>query len=249
MQDQVEEVQVTLEEVSEPLEGQEPQEAQALDTEVVESALTQAPEAETKKSVEDVAPEEVEPEEPVEEAAAEEAEEDGRAWYVVHTYSGYEKKVKRNLEHRIEALGMQDRIFQIVIPVEEEVDIREGQRRIVERKIFPGYILVQMVMNDETWSLVRHTPGVTGFVGSSPRPVPLSQEEVDRILRRMEAEEPKVRVSFRKGQTVRIVDGPFADFHGVVDDIDTERGKVRLLVSFFGRETPVELDFTQVEKS
>jgi len=223
--EQVEEVQVASGEVSEPAETQELEETQVLNSE-----------AEAEEVVE-------------EEAAPEETGGDGRAWYVVHTYSGYEKKVKRNLEHRIETLGMQDQIFQIVVPVEEEVDIREGRRRIVERKIFPGYILVQMIMNDETWSLVRHTPGVTGFVGSSPRPVPLPQEEVERILQRMETEEPKVRVSFRKGQTVRIVDGPFADFHGVVDDIDTERGKVRLLVSFFGRETPVELDFTQVEKS
>lgn len=172
----------------------------------------------------------------------------GAAWYVVHTYSGYENKVKRNLEHRVESMGMQDQIFQVIVPVEEEVDIREGQRRIVERKIFPGYILVKMVMNDQSWSLVRHTPGVTGFVGSGTRPTPLSKEDMERILQRMETEEPKVRVSFRKGQSVRIIDGPFTDFHGIVDDIDTERGKVRLLVSFFGRETPIELDFLQVEK-
>ncbi len=236
MQDQ--EVQVVSDELAEPLE------AQAADAEVAEPVLTEALEGEAEEPEESA-----EPAAEAEEATPKEAEDDGRAWYVVHTYSGYENKVKRNLEHRIEAVGMQGQIFQIVVPVEEEVDIREGKRRIVERKIFPGYILVQMIMNDETWSLVRHTPGVTGFVGSGPRPVPLSQEEVDRILQRMETEEPKVRVSFRKGQTVRIVDGPFADFHGVVDDIDPERGKVRLLVSFFGRETPVELDFTQVEKS
>jgi len=146
-----------------------------------------------------------------------------------------------------------DRIFQIVVPVEEEVDIKDGQRRLVERKIFPGYVLVQMVLDDDSWSVVRNTPGVTGFVGSGGgadrlKPTPLRPDEVDSILRRMEAEEPTIRVSFRSGQNVRIVDGPFTDFHGVVDTIDMERGKVRLMVNFFGRETPVELDFLQVEK-
>jgi transcriptional antiterminator NusG len=171
------------------------------------------------------------------------------AWYVVHTYSGYEKKVQKNLEHRVESMGMQDQIFRIVVPVEEEIDIKDGQRRVVERKIFPGYVLVQMVMSDDSWYVVRNTPGVTGFVGSGTKPTPLPNSEVERILKRMEAEAPKVRVSFRQGQRVRIVDGPFTDFHGVVDDIDTERGKVRLMVSFFGRETPLELDFLQVEKA
>jgi len=179
---------------------------------------------------------------------------EGAEWYVLHTYSGYENKVKRNLEHRIESMGMHDQIFQIVVPVEEEVDIKDGQRRIVERKIFPGYVLVRMIMNDESYSVVRDTPAVTNFVGSigteseRNRPTPLRGDEVDRILRRMEAEEPAIRVSFRPGQNVRIVDGPFTDFHGVVDAIDVERGKVRLMVNFFGRETPVELDFLQVEK-
>lgn len=179
---------------------------------------------------------------------------EGAEWYVLHTYSGYEAKVKRNLEHRIESMGMHDQIFQIVVPVEEEVDIKDGQRRIVERKIFPGYVLVRMVMTDESYSMVRNTPAVTNFVGAvgveseRNRPTPLRSEEVERILRRMEAEEPAIRVSFRPGQNVRIVDGPFTDFHGVVDAIDVERGKVRLMVNFFGRETPVELDFLQVEK-
>ncbi|RME43162.1 MAG: transcription termination/antitermination protein NusG [Chloroflexi bacterium] len=170
------------------------------------------------------------------------------AWYVVHTYSGYENKVKRNLEYRVESAGMQDRIFRVVVPVEEEVDIKEGQRRVVERRIFPGYVFVQMLMDDEAWYLVHNTPGVTGFVGSGTKPTPLRDEEVERILKRIEAEEPTVRVSFREGQRVRIVDGPFTDFHGIVDEIDMQRGKVRLLVSFFGRETPVELDLLQVEK-
>ena len=170
------------------------------------------------------------------------------SWYVVHTYSGYENKVKRNLEYRVESSGMQEHIFRIVVPVEEEVDIKEGQRRVVERRVFPGYVFVQMRMDDEAWYLVQNTPGVTSFVGSGSRPTPLRDEEVERILRRIEAEEPTVRVSFREGQRVRIVDGPFSDFHGIVDEIDMERGKVRLLVSFFGRETPVELDLLQVEK-
>ncbi len=173
---------------------------------------------------------------------------EGAAWYVIHTYSGYEKKVQKNLEHRVDSMGMQDQIFRIVVPVEEEVDIKDGQRRVIERKIFPGYVLVQMLMSDDSWYVVRNTPGVTGFVGSGNKPTPLPAAEVDRILKRMEAEAPKVRVSFRKGQRVRIIDGPFADFHGIVDDIDTERGKVRLMVSFFGRDTPLELDFLQVEK-
>lgn len=173
---------------------------------------------------------------------------DDAAWYVIHTYSGYENKVKRNLEYRVESSGMQDRVFRVVVPVEEEVDIKEGQRRVVERRVFPGYVFVQMLMDDEAWHLIHNTPGVTSFVGSGTRPTPLRDAEVERILRRIEAEEPTVRVSFREGQRVRIVDGPFSDFHGVVDEIDMERGIVRLLVSFFGRETPVELDLLQVEK-
>lgn len=179
---------------------------------------------------------------------------DSADWFVVHTYSGYENKVKQNLEHRIESMGMLDQIFQVVVPIEEEVDIKDGQRRIVERKIFPGYVLVRMILNDESWSVVRNTPAVTGFVGAGGdpenrmRPTPLRKEDVDRIMRRMESEEPTIRVTFRVGQNVRIVDGPFTDFHGVVDELDMDRGKVRLMVNFFGRETPVELDFLQVEK-
>lgn len=195
----------------------------------------------------------------VEEAAlatdAGQADEGAEAqWYVIHTYSGYENKVKQDLEHRIESMGMHDQVFQIVVPVEEEVDIKDGQRRIVERKIFPGYVLVRMLLTDESWSVVRNTPGVTGFVGAGTdpqdrmRPTPLRSEDVEKIMRRMDAEEPQIRVSFRIGQNVRIVDGPFTDFHGVVDDLDMEKGKVRLMVNFFGRETPVELDFLQVEK-
>ncbi len=192
-----------------------------------------------------------EPQEEIEAPAEEEAEEElpeGTAWYVIHCYSGYENKVKRNLENRIDSMAMQDYIFQVVVPSEEEIELRDGKRRTVERRIFPGYILVQMLMTDDSWYVVRNTPGVTGFVGSGNKPTPLRQEEVDKIMKRMEAETPKVRVSFRVGETVRIIDGPFADFMGTVDDINTDRGKVKVLVSFFGRETPVELDFLQVEK-
>jgi transcriptional antiterminator NusG len=187
----------------------------------------------------------------IEAPAEEEAEEElpeGTAWYVIHCYSGYENKVKRNLESRIESMAMQDYIFQVVVPSEEEIELRDGKRRTVESRIFPGYILIQMMMTDDSWYMVRNTPGVTGFVGSGNRPTPLHQEEVDKIMKRMEAETPKVRVSFRVGETVRIIDGPFTDFMGTVDEINTDKGRVKVLLSFFGRETPVELDFLQVEK-
>ena len=173
---------------------------------------------------------------------------EGRAWYVVHSYSGYENKVKNNLEQRIESMGIQDKIFQVVVPTEEEIEVRDGQRRITEKKIFPGYIMVEMIMTDESWYIVRNTPGVTGFVGMGNRPTPLRSEEVQRIMKRMEAEAPRVKVTFRPGQRVRIIDGPFTDFVGSVDDIDLDKSKVRVLVSFFGRDTPVELDFLQVER-
>lgn len=181
-------------------------------------------------------------------AEGEEVGEGGRNWYVVHTYSGYENKVKKNLEHRTESLGMQNRIFQVVVPTEEEIELKDGQRRTVERRIFPGYILVEMIMDKDSWFVVRNTPGVTGFVGSDRNPTPLRKRDIDRILKRMRAETPKVKVTFRPGQKVRICDGPFEDFVGSVDDIYPDKGKVRILVSFFGRETPVELDFLQVEK-
>jgi transcription termination/antitermination protein NusG len=173
---------------------------------------------------------------------------EGRNWFVVHSYSGYENKVKKNLEHRIASLEMEHKIFQVVVPTEEEIELKEGQRRKVERRIFPGYILVDMIMDEDSWYVVRNTPGVTGFVGSIRKPTPLRQRDVDKILKRMRAETPRVTVTFRPGQKVRIADGPFEDFVGTVDEIYPEKGKVRILVSFFGRETPVELDFLQVEK-
>lgn len=173
---------------------------------------------------------------------------EGGAWYVVHSYSGYENKVRTNLEQRIESMGMQDKIFQVVVPTEGEIEIRDGQRRITEKKIFPGYILVEMIMTDDSWYAVRNTPGVTGFVGMGKKPTALRPEEVQRIMKRMEAEAPKVKVAFLPGQRVRIIDGPFTDFVGNVDDIDMDKSKVRVLVSFFGRDTRVELDLLQVEK-
>lgn len=173
---------------------------------------------------------------------------DDRRWYVVHCYSGYENKVRHAIEQRIETMGMEDRIFDVVIPTEEEIEIKDGKRRVVERRVFPGYILVQMIMDEDSWYVVRNTPGVTGFVGMGNTPTPLREEEVAQIMKRMEAEAPVVKVSFKFGQKVRIIDGPFNDIIGIVEDIDMERAKVRVLVSFFGRETPVELDFLQVEK-
>jgi transcriptional antiterminator NusG len=176
-------------------------------------------------------------------------EEDGRHWYVVHCYSGYENKVRHNLEQRIETMGMKDRIFDVVVPTEEEIEVKNGKRKTVERRVFPGYILVQMIMTEESWYVVRNTPGVTGFVGMGNEPTPLRPEEVSQIIKRMEAEAPRIKVTYTTGQKVRIIDGPFNDFIGTVDEIDMERAKVRVMVSFFGRETPVELDFLQVEKA
>ena len=171
-----------------------------------------------------------------------------KSWYVIHTYSGYEERVKKNLEQRIKSMDGGDEVFEVVIPTEEEIEVRGGQRRTVTKKILPGYVLVAMNMSDRSWNIVRNTPGVTGFVGSGSEPVPLEEAEVNRISKQMEAEAPKVKVGFRKGQSVRVTDGPFIDFIGAVDEINLEKGKVRVLLSLFGRETPVELDFLQVEK-
>jgi transcription termination/antitermination protein NusG len=181
--------------------------------------------------------------------AGEEAMSSERSWYVVHCYSGYENKVRHNLEQRIDTMGMKEKIFDVVIPTQEEIEVKDGKRRTVERHVFPGYVLVNMVMTEESWYVVRNTPGVTGFVGMGNQPTPLRPEEVAQILRRMEAEAPRVKVTFRVGERVRIVDGPFNDFRGTVSEIDMERSKVRVMVNFFGRETPVELDFLQVEKA
>lgn len=169
-------------------------------------------------------------------------------WYVIHSYAGYEKKVEKNLKHRIESMHMQNKIFNVVVPTEEEVELKDGVRRTTEKRIFPGYILVEMSLDEDSWYVVRNTPGVTGFVGSGTKPIPLREDEVNKIIKRMEAEAPKIKVNFKLGQKVRIVEGPFEDFSGVVDEIDLDRARVKVLVNFFGRETPVELDFLQVER-
>ena len=178
------------------------------------------------------------------------SETDERKWYAIHTYSGYENKVKSHLEARIASMDMRNKIFRVIVPMEEEVEIKQGQRRTVQRKVFPGYVLVEMIMSDEAWYVVRNTPGVTSFVGSGTRPVPLHDHEIKTILKQVtrDTEKPKAKISFAKGQSVRVIDGPFTEFIGTVSDINMDRNKVTVLVSFFGRETPVVLDFLQVEK-
>jgi len=237
----------------EPAEEPEPEPIEA------ELALAEEPEPEPMEAEVELA-EEPEPE-PLEAMAepepAEEPEalprldepDDGRQWYVVHCYSGYENKVRHNLEQRIETMNMKDKIFDVVVPTEEEMEVKDGKRRTVERRVFPGYILVQMLMDEDSWYVVRNTPGVTGFVGMGNEPTPLRPEEVAQIVKRMEAEAPRIKVTYKTGQKVRIIDGPFNDFIGTVDNIDMDKAKVRVMVSFFGRETPVELDFLQVEKA
>ena len=172
-------------------------------------------------------------------------------WYVVHTYSGYENKVKANLEKRVESMGMADKIFRVVVPEEEETEIKNGKTKVVKRKVFPGYVLVEIVMTDDSWYVVRNTPGVTGFVGSAgsgSKPTPLLPEEVIVLLKRMGVEEKRVDVDYEIGETVRVKEGPFANFTGSVEEMDKDRAKLKVLVNMFGRDTPVELDFTQIEK-
>jgi transcriptional antiterminator NusG len=172
-----------------------------------------------------------------------------RHWYVIHTYSGYENKVKKNLEHRVAALDLTDHIFQIVVPTEKEVEIKDGQRRTVERKVYPGYVLVEMVMSDESWYVVRNTPGVTSFVGMGNKPVPLEEAEAQKILHHMTEEEaPKLKTAFIPGMSVRIKEGPFAEFEGTVESVQPDKERVRVLINIFGRETPTDFDFLQVEK-
>ena len=174
--------------------------------------------------------------------------ENGKSWYVIHTSSGHEDRVKKNLEQRIKFMDSGDEVYQIVIPTEDEIEVRSGRRRTVTRKTLPGYVLIQMKMSDQSWSLVRNTPGVTGFVGSGGKPTPLEEDGVSEILKQMETEAPRVKIGFRKGQSIRVIDGPFIDFVGMVDEINMEKGKVKVLLSLFGQETPVELDFLQIEK-
>jgi len=176
---------------------------------------------------------------------------DNRNWFVVHTYSGYENKVKANLERRIHSMGMQDKIFRVLVPMEDEVEFKDGKRKITPKKVFPGYVLVEMIMDDQSWYVVRNTQGVTGFVGSpgpGEKPVPLQDKEVKTILKQMGIEAPKLKIDFKKGDRVKVTSGPFFDFTGVVDEITPEKERLRALISIFGRETPVELEFFQVEK-
>jgi len=180
---------------------------------------------------------------------------ENRRWYIIHAYSGQEDRVKKNLEQRILTMDVKDKIFQVIVPTEEEMEYKDGQKKTNLKKIFPGYILVQMEMDDDSWFVVRNTPGVTGFVSAEdesdnrPKPVPLEQEEVDHILNQIRSDEPRIKMGFASGQTIRVTEGPFIDFMGVVDEVYPDRLKIKVLVSFFGRETPVELDFLQVEKT
>lgn len=172
----------------------------------------------------------------------------GRNWYVLHTYSGYEDAVAKNLKQRIESLGMEDKIFSVLVPKEKKIKIKNGKRKVVEERIYPGYVLVEMIVTDDSWYVVRNTPRVTGFVGSGTTPVPISLEEIDVLKKRMGVKEPKYKIEVIPGDAVRIIDGPFKDFDGKVSNIDEERGKIKVLVNMFGRDTPVELDSLQIKR-
>jgi transcriptional antiterminator NusG len=171
-----------------------------------------------------------------------------RRWYVIHTYSGYEDAVARNLKQRIESLGMEDKIFNVLVPKEKKIKIRGGKKEIVEEKIYPGYVFVEMIVTDDSWYVVRNTPNVTGFVGSGTTPIPVSDEEMKELLKRIEVKEPQYKIEVKVGDLVKIIDGPFKDFDGKVAEVDEERGKVKVLINLFGRDTPVELDSLQVKK-
>lgn len=170
-------------------------------------------------------------------------------WFVIHTYSGYENKVKANLEKRVESMNVGDKIFRILVPMEDEVEIKNGKRKITKRKVFPGYVLVEMTMTDESWYVVRNTPGVTGFVGTGSKPIPLQETEVKGILKHMGIEEARPKIMFELGENVRVISGPFQNFIGTIEEIYPDKGKIKVLVAMFGRETPVELDFNQAQKT
>ena len=171
-----------------------------------------------------------------------------RNWYVIHTYSGYEDAVARNLKQRIESLGMEDKIFSVIVPKEKKIKIKNGKRKVIEEKIYPGYVLVEMIVTDDSWYVVRNTPNVTGFIGAGTTPLPISREEIEGLKKRMSQEEPKFEVFLVLGDSVKIIDGPFKDFDGKVSDVDKERGKIKVLVNMFGRDTPLELDSLQIKK-
>ena len=169
-------------------------------------------------------------------------------WYVIHTYSGYEDAVAKALKQRVESLGMEDKIFNVIVPKEKKIKIKDGKRKVAEEKVYPGYVLVEMIVTDDSWYVVRNTPNVTGFVGAGTTPVPVSKEEIDNLMKRMGVEEPQYKIEAKMGDLVKITDGPFKDFDGKVSEIDEERGKVKVLVNMFGRDTPVELDSLQIKK-
>ena len=169
-------------------------------------------------------------------------------WYVIHTYSGYEDAVTKNLKQRIESLGMEDKIFNVLVPKEKKIKIKNGKRKVVEEKIYPGYVLVEMIVADDSWYVVRNTPNVTGFVGAGTVPVPVSEKEIEILKKRIGVEVPQYKIDVKIGDPVKIIDGPFKDFDGKVSEIDAERGKVKILVNMFGRDTPVELDSLQIKK-
>lgn len=171
-----------------------------------------------------------------------------KAWYVIHTYSGYENKVKANLEKRVESMNMGDKIFRIVVPMEDEIQIKDGKRKITKRRVYPGYVLVEMILTDDSWYVVRNTPGVTGFVGAGNKPIPLQEQEVKQILQRTGVDAPRPRIDVSIGENVRVISGPFENFIGTVEEIHPDKGKLKVLVSMFGRETPIELEFDQIEK-
>jgi len=171
-----------------------------------------------------------------------------KQWFVIHTYSGYENKVKANLEKRVESMNMGDAIFRVLVPMEDEIQMKDGKKKIVKKKVYPGYVLVEMHMTDQSWYVVRNTPGVTGFVGTGAKPIPLVENEVTTILKHMGMEEPKIRIDFNVGESVRVTTGPFENFIGIIEEILPDKGKVKVTVSMFGRETPVELDFLRVER-
>lgn len=173
---------------------------------------------------------------------------DGRSWYVLHTYSGYEDNVARNLRQRIESMGMEDKIFDVVVPREKKIRVKNGKRQVIEERLFPGYVLVQMIVTEDSWYVVRNTPNVTGFVGSGTTPTPVSQDEVDRLLKRMGEDEPKYKIDVQPGDSVKIMDGPFKDFEGKISEVNDAKGTVKVLVNVFGRETPVELDYLQIKR-
>lgn len=172
-----------------------------------------------------------------------------RAWYVLHTYSGYEESVAKNLKQRIESLGMEDKIFNVIVPKEKKIKIKDGKRKTIEEKVYPGYVLVEMIVTDDSWYVVRNTPNVTGFIGAGTTPIPVSEKEINSLMNRMEEKEPHYKIEVKPGDIVKIIDGPFKDFEGRVSEIDEEKGKVKVLVNMFGRDTPVELDSLQIKKT